>query len=52
MAQKGDEQPDPKAVQQRVKEVDDVMRRLAEGKKLLDEATKSVKDLEKQAGAR
>ena len=46
MAQK-DGQPDPKAVEKRIKEVSDVARRLAACRKQLDEAAKAVKELDK-----
>jgi hypothetical protein len=47
MAQKTDAQPDPKAVEKRIKDVSDVAKRLESCKKQLDEATKAVKELEK-----
>ena len=46
MAQK-DGQPDPKAVEKRIKEVGEVARRLAACRKQLDEAAKAVKELDK-----
>jgi hypothetical protein len=47
MAEKTDGQPDPKAVEKRIKDVSDVAKRLESCKKQLDEATKAVKELEK-----
>jgi hypothetical protein len=47
MAQKTDGQPDPKAVEKRIKDVSDVAKRLESCKKQLDEAAKAVKELEK-----
>jgi hypothetical protein len=47
MAEKTDGQPDPKAVEKRIKDVSEVARRLEACKKQLDEATKAVKELEK-----
>lgn len=49
MAQKTDGQPDPKAVEKRIKDVSDVAKRLESCKKQLDEATKVVKELERLA---
>lgn len=49
MAQKSDA-PDPKAVEKRSKEVKEVAKRLADCKKQLDAATKTVKELEKRVG--
>jgi hypothetical protein len=48
MAQKTDGRPDPKAVEKRIKDVSDIAKRLDSCKKQLDEATKAVKELEKQ----
>ncbi len=49
MAQKTDDQPDPKAVEKRIKEVNDVAKRLQECQKQLKDATQAVKELEKLA---
>ena len=47
MAEKANGQPDPKAVEKRIKDVSDVAKRLESCKKHLLEATKAVKELEK-----
>jgi hypothetical protein len=48
MAEKADGQPDPKAVDKRIREVSDIAKRLELCKKQLDEATRAVKELEKR----
>lgn len=47
MAQKTEGQPDPKAVERRIKDVSDIAKRLAACRKQLDEAAKAVKELDK-----
>ena len=47
MGQKTDGQPDPKAVEKRIREVGDVAKRLESCRKQLEEATKAVKELER-----
>ncbi len=49
MAAKNDSAPDPKAVAQRVKLVNNVSKRMADAMKQLKTATDAVKALEKQA---
>jgi hypothetical protein len=49
MAKTGDEKPDDKAIQKRIKEVNEVSKKLAECNKNLKNAAELVKDLDKLA---